>query len=129
MSGTQEAWSEVGERFTSWGRLVAERYKESSGTTREAAQDTQRRLEEAARDVTDVLDRAFTALGETIRDESATADLKEAVRALGDAVAVTVSEAGEQVRRRVGGGSPTTPDRSTAADDTGPDEPNAPTSA
>ena len=102
MSGTQEAWSEVGERFAAWGKLVAERYKESSGTTREAAKESQRKLEEAARDVTDVLDRAFTALGETIRDQNAKDDLKQAVKALGDAVAVTVSEAGEQVRRRVG---------------------------
>jgi hypothetical protein len=102
MSETQEAWSEVGERFGAWGKLVADRYKESSGTAREAAKESQRKLEEAARDITDVLDRAFTALGDTIRDESAKNDLKAAVKALGDAVAVTVSEAGEQVRRRVG---------------------------
>ena len=102
MSGTQEAWSEVGERFAAWGKLVTERYKESSGTAREATKESQRKLEEAARDVADVLDRAFTALGDTIRDQNAKDDLKQAVRALGDAVSVTVSEAGEQVRRRVG---------------------------
>jgi hypothetical protein len=102
MSGTQDAWSEVGERFASWGKQVAERYKESSGPAREAAKESQRKLEEAAHDITDVLDRAFTALGDTIRDETAKNDLKQAVKALGDAVAVTVSEAGEQVRRRVG---------------------------
>jgi hypothetical protein len=102
MSGTQDAWSEVGERFAAWGKQVADRYKESSGPAREAAKESQRKLEEAAHDITDVLDRAFTALGETIRDESAKNDLKAAVKALGDAVAVTVSEAGEQVRRRVG---------------------------
>jgi hypothetical protein len=102
MSGTQDAWSEVGERFAAWGKQVAERYKESSGPAREAAKESQRKLEEAAHDITDVLDRAFTALGNTIRDEGAKNDLKAAVKALGDAVAVTVSEAGEQVRRRVG---------------------------
>jgi hypothetical protein len=102
MSGTQDAWNEVGERFATWGKQVAERYKESSGPAREAAKESQRKLEEAAHDITNVLDRAFTALGDTIRDETARNDLKQAVRALGDAVAVTVSEAGEQVRRRVG---------------------------
>ena len=102
MSGTQDAWSEVGERFASWGKQVAERYKESSGPARETAKESQRKLEEAAHDITDVLDRAFTALGDTIRDETAKNDLKAAVKALGDAVAVTVSEAGDQVRRRVG---------------------------
>ena len=115
MSGTQEAWSEVGDRFASWGKHVAERYKESSGTARETAKESQRKLEDAARDITDTLDRAFTALGDTIRDEAAKDDLKRAVKALGDAVTVTVSEAGEQVRRRVGtssatGGAGTTPE-------------------
>jgi len=120
MSGTQEAWSEVGERFASWGKRVADRYKEASGTTtREAAQGSQRKLEEAARDVTDALDRAFTALGDTIRDEGAKDDLKQAVKALGDAVTVTVSEAGEQVRRRVGTPPKEEGTGSTPSDDAG----------
>jgi hypothetical protein len=117
MSGTQDAWGEVGERFAAWGKQVAERYKESSGPAREAAKESQRKLEEAAHDITDVLDRAFTALGETIRDESARDDLKAAVKALGDAVTVTVSEAGEQVRRRVG-----TSPHADQGDSTAPDE-------
>jgi len=117
MSGTQDAWSEVGERFAAWGKQVAERYKESSGPAREAAKESQRKLEEAAHDITDVLDRAFTALGDTIRDESAKDDLKAAVKALGDAVAVTVSEAGDQVRRRVG-----TSQHADQGDATAPDE-------
>jgi len=122
MSGTQDAWSEVGERFASWGKHVAERYKESSGSAREAAKESQRKLEEAAHDITDVLDRAFTALGDTIRDQTAKDDLKAAVKALGDAVAVTVSEAGDQVRRRVGTspdadqGGATTPDEGEGTD-------------
>ena len=122
MSGTQDAWSEVGERFAAWGKQVAERYKESSGPAREAAKESQRKLEEAAHDITGVLDRAFTALGDTIRDEGAKNDLKAAVKALGDAVAVTVSEAGEQVRRRVGTsphsdqGDATTPDEGEATE-------------
>jgi hypothetical protein len=102
MAGTNEAWNEVGERFTTWGRRVAERYKEASGAAGEAARENQRTLEDAARDVTDALDRAFTALGDTIRDDDAKRDLKEAVRALGDAISVTVSETGDQIRRRVG---------------------------
>jgi hypothetical protein len=102
MAGTNEAWNEVGDRFATWGRRVAERYKEASGAAGEAAREGQRTLEDAARDVTDALDRAFTALGETVRDDDAKQDLKEAVRALGDAISVTVSETGDQIRRRVG---------------------------
>jgi len=102
MAGTNEAWNEVGDRFATWGRRVAERYKEAGGAAGEAAREGQRTLEDAARDVTDALDRAFTALGDTIRDDAAKQDLKEAVRALGDAISVTVSETGDQIRRRVG---------------------------
>lgn len=102
MPGTNEAWNEVGERFATWGRRVAERYKEAGGATGGSARESQHTLEETARDVTDALDRAFTALGETIRDDGARQDLKEAVRALGDAITVTVSETGDQIRRRVG---------------------------
>lgn len=128
MAGTQEAWSEVGERFASWGKHVAERYKESSGTTREDVQESQRKLEEVAHDVTDVLDRAFTALGDTIRDEGAKNDLKQAMKALGDAVSVTVSEAGDQVRRAVGKSPGTKDEGSTSPPEEGPG-PDQPTSA
>ena len=102
MSGTNEAWNEVGERFASWGRHVSERYKGASGSARESAQESQRKMEAAARDITDALDRAFTALGDTIRDEQAKQDLKQAVRALGDAVSVTVTETTERIRHSVG---------------------------
>jgi hypothetical protein len=103
---TQEAWNQVGERFTSWGRLVAERYKEMEPSAGETVQETQRKVEEAAREIADQLNRAFTALGDTLRDDRAKADLKEAVRTLGDAVAVTVTETGEAIRRRVGSNEP-----------------------
>lgn len=128
MAGTQEAWSEVGERFASWGKHVAERYKESSGTTREDVQESQRKLEEVAHDVTDVLDRAFTAFGDTIRDEGAKNDLRQAMKALGDAVSVTVSEAGDQVRRAVGKSPGTKEQGSTSPPEEGPG-PDQPTSA
>ena len=126
MSGTNEAWNEVGERFASWGRHVAERYKGASGPARESAQESQRKLEDAARDITDALDRAFTALGDTIRDEQAKQDLKQAVRALGDAVSVTVTETTERIRQGVGSSS-SNPARNNEDDED--DEPDSTTSA
>jgi predicted transcriptional regulator len=119
MSGTNEAWNEVGERFASWGRHLAERYKESSVSARESAQESQRKLEDAARDITDTLDRAFTALGDTIRDERAKEDLKQAVRALGDAVSVTVAETTERIRHGVASSS-TDPTGEQKNDEPGP---------
>jgi hypothetical protein len=105
----KEAWGEVGERFSSWGRLLTERYREIEGPAGEAGQETQRKLEEAARDLTEQVNRAFTALGDTLRDDRAKSHLKDAVRAIGDAVGVTVTETGEAIRRRVGS-SGTEPD-------------------
>jgi hypothetical protein len=111
---TKDAWTEVGERFSSWGRLVADRYKEAETTTVESARDAQHKLEESARELTEQLNRAFTAVGDTLRDPKAKENLKEAVRALGDAVSVTVTETGDEIRKRIAR--------------PGPDDPDAPTS-
>ena len=100
-SRSQEAWNEVAERFSSWGRHVGDRYKGTASGATDAAQESQRKLEEAAREIADQLNRAFTALGDTLRDDQAKTELKDAVRSLGDAVAVTVTETGEAIRRRV----------------------------
>lgn len=111
----KQAWNEVGERFSSWGHHVAERYKEMGSVAGERAQESQRKLEEAAHELSGQLNRAFTALGETLRDERAKTELKDAVRAFGDAVAVTVTETGDAIRRRVGSSGPQDDASDTAA--------------
>jgi hypothetical protein len=116
---TQEAWNEVGERFSAWGHLVAERYRESETADAEP-EETQRKLEETARELADQVNRAFSALGDTLRDEQAKAGLKDAARSVGDAVAVTVGELTVAIRRRVGqSDEPTLNDPSP--DDASPD--------
>jgi hypothetical protein len=99
---SKEAWNEVGERFSAWGRHVADRYRQAGPAGDEEAHETQRKLEEAARQVTEQVNRAFTALGDTLRDEAAKTELKDAVRSVGDAIGLTVSETGDAIRRRVG---------------------------
>ena len=107
----RNAWEDVSERLTGWGRLVAARYRTSEppATTTEATPTTDRKLDETARDLGDQLNRAFTALGDTLRDEAAKEELRGAMKAFGDAMSLTVSEAADQVRRRVGSSSPGTP--------------------
>lgn len=102
---SKQAWNDVGERFASWGRLVAERYRQAEGSG-PSAEETRKDLEEAAKGLAEQLNRAFTALGDTIRDPEAKKDLTDAVKALGDAVAVTVTETGEEVRKRFGSDRP-----------------------
>jgi hypothetical protein len=105
----KDAWTNVGERFSSWGRRVADQYKEMGGP--ETPQE-KRKLEEAAREVGDQLNRAFTALGDTLRDEQAKQDLRDAVGAIGDAVTATVNEAQTAIRERLrDSGSSTPPNR------------------
>jgi prophage DNA circulation protein len=111
----KDAWTNVGERFSSWGRRLADQYKEAGAA--ETPQESQRKLEEAARELGDQLNRAFTAIGDTLRDEQAKRDLRDAVGAIGDAVAATVNEAQMAIRERLG-------QRGTSAPPERPDEPS-----
>jgi hypothetical protein len=114
----KDAWTNAGEQFSSWGRRVADRYREAGGT--ETPQETQRKLEEAARELGGQLNRAFAALGDTLRDEQAKQDLRKAVGAIGNAVSATVNEAGTAIRERLGqSGSSTPPERPDDPSDAG----------
>jgi hypothetical protein len=97
---SKDAWNEVGERFASWGRHLSDRYKEAGSG--ESAKETQHKLEEAARQIGNQLDRAFSALDGTLRDGEAKKDLKDAVGAIGTAVGATIDDAGNAMRRRGG---------------------------
>lgn len=105
MDRSKQAWNDVGERFASWGRHVAERYREAEGPG-PTAEETRKDLEDAAKGLAEQLNRAFTALGDTIRDPEAKQELAGAVKALGDAVSATVTDAGEEIRRRFGSETP-----------------------
>ena len=93
----KEAWSDVGERFTVWGRGVAERYR-SSGSAETDAADTETEMKRAAKELVDELSRGINALGETFRDDQAKRDLADAVSAIGDAITKTVNEVSEGLR-------------------------------
>ena len=108
----KQAWNDVGERFSSLGRRLSGHYREAGGAGRATVEGSQRKLEEAAREIGNEIGRAFAALGETISDDDAKQDLKRAVSAIGDAVTVTVNEAGKAVRSRgAADDQPQRPDR------------------
>jgi len=98
----KQAWSDVGERFASWGQRVADRYKDAARTEDEEA-EAKREIERVAREVIDGVSRGVTAIGGTLRDQEATDELKSAVSALGDAITATVNEATEGIRSRGAG--------------------------
>jgi hypothetical protein len=96
----KEPWNEAGQRFASWGRRLSDQYEEAGSG--ESAEDAKRKLKEAARQIGDELDRVFSALDGTLRDQEAKQDLKDAVGAIGSAVSATIGEAATVVRRRGG---------------------------
>ncbi len=103
--GSTEAWNAVGDRFGEWSKILGERYRTRGEQLGATPEEDKRKLEEAAATVTRQLDQAFTSFGETIRDPDANQRLKEAAKALGDAIAATVSDVGDQVRSTFGSGS------------------------
>ena len=98
----KQAWNDVGERFASLGKRLSERYQEAGPSGEAVARETQRTLEETAKEVGEQITRGLDVLGATIRDEEAKADLKHALTAVGDALGATFDEAAEAIRRTVG---------------------------
>jgi hypothetical protein len=98
MAHSKEAWNEVGERFASWGRRLSDHYRETGSG--ESAEESQRRLKEAVRQIGNELDRAFSALDGTLRDPEAKKHLKDAVGAIGSAVSATIDDSASAIKRR-----------------------------
>jgi hypothetical protein len=114
----KDAWSDVGERFTTWGRGVADRYREA-GTAEGDAAEAEGELKRAAKSVVDELSRGVTALADTFKDEQAKRDLTDAVSAVGAAITATVNEATEGLKAGRGA-------EPTDEDPTGSDRPDQP---
>lgn len=121
----KQAWSEVGEKFSSWGRQVSDRYKDSGKLTEAEADETERELKRAAKELVDELSRGFSALSGTLRDGRGKRELTDAVSAIGDAITATVEEAAGAIRSGSGSAKPAdVPPRADEAPDdptTGPD--------
>jgi hypothetical protein len=102
MDDTKRAWDEVGEGFTKLGRIISERYRdlgEERATRPSTAEEGS--VADAIRRATDELDRAFTSLGDTLRDDEAREHVRDTGRKLSVALKVTFTEVSEEVRRAV----------------------------
>lgn len=93
----KQAWSEVGEKFSSWGRRVADRYRESD-TEERTTEERERELERAAKELVDELGRGVSAFADTVRDDEAKKELTDAFKAMGDAITATFDEVREGLR-------------------------------
>jgi hypothetical protein len=101
MTDSNDAWAEVDRRFSEFGRLVAERHRKA-GQEQGAPppEQAKRSLEEAFSVVTRQLDVAFSTAGDTIRDPETKETLKQAGKAVMNALASTVSDVGNEIRKR-----------------------------
>jgi hypothetical protein len=101
MADSREAWAEVDRRFSEFGRIVAERHRKAGEQQGAPPPDQARRsLEEAFSDVTRQLDVAFSSVGDTIRDPEAKETLKLAGKAVMNALSSTVTDVGDEIRKR-----------------------------
>ena len=105
----KQAWSNAGVQFASFGKRLSERYREAGPAAAAEAREAQRTLEDAAREIGAQLTRAFDAVGATIRDDEAKADLKQAVSAVGEALGATFDEAALALRGVIGSKEGTPP--------------------
>jgi hypothetical protein len=110
----KQAWGEVGEKFSSFGRRVADRYHEA-GPTEAAADEAERELKHAMKELFDELSKGVSAVGATLKDADAKKELSDAVSAIGDAITATVSEATDAIRSK-GSTPPTAPPPTPPAD-------------
>ncbi|MFN8234139.1 MAG: hypothetical protein U0V56_11960 [Actinomycetota bacterium] len=97
----RQAWGEVGERFAAWGRRVADRYQEAGAADDDAEADqAERELSTAAKELFDEIANGVKALGVTINDREANAELSGALSALGNAIGASVTEAADALRSK-----------------------------
>jgi hypothetical protein len=113
----KQAWSDAGARFASFGKRLSERYREAGPAGEAEAREAQRTLEDAAKEVGAQLTRALDAVGATIGDDQAKADLKQAVTAVGEALGATFDEAAQALRGAIGSKGDGTPPPSPPSDD------------
>jgi hypothetical protein len=101
MTDSKDAWAEVDRRFSEFGRIVADRHRQAGEQQGAPPVDQAKRsLEEAFSVVTRQLDVAFSSVGDTIRDPEAKETLKLAGKAVVNALGSTVTDVGNEIRKR-----------------------------
>jgi hypothetical protein len=94
----KEAWGRVGEKFSSWGRRVSDRYG-AAGSSAAPSNEDMKELQRAAKEVIDEVTRGVTAFGHTLKDDEANKELGQAVNAIGDAITATVKDVTDSISK------------------------------
>ena len=105
MAESKAHWDRVGEEFRALGRQVKHHYDEQPQKEQPEAGQAEpsadrRKVDETLQKLTDSLEQAFSALGDTIRDPQFGEQSKKAASSLSDALNATFAEASERFRKK-----------------------------
>ncbi len=89
MDESKAAWDQVGERFTELGQTLKQQYDARAAFGEGRGQRQGRRRPQK---LTNALDAAFTAIGDTMRDDDVKEQLKETATSFANAVTTTFHE-------------------------------------
>jgi len=95
MAEAKEKWDEVGERFADIGRTLKDRFDANAAFG--AAE--KEKVNDALRQLGDALDAGFTTIGDTLRDPAMRDDMKSAGTSIADAIAATLRDVSDAIRR------------------------------
>ncbi len=96
---TRKAWEEVGQHFSNVGKRIGEHYRNLEGEAKTSAETQRQTVNDAIKKVVDEMDKAFTGLGNALRDPQTKDSLNKAAKSLGDALDSTFSGLGERLRK------------------------------
>jgi phage-related minor tail protein len=96
MAEAKDKWDEVGDRFGEIGRHLKDRFDANAAF----GSDERDKVNDALRQLGDALDAGFTTIGETLRDPSMRDEMKSAGSSIADAIAATLRDASDAIKRR-----------------------------
>ena len=115
MGDTDQAWQEVGEKFTALGRKFKQHYEDRGEGTEPTEGDVTAGapadVKKAMDNVGGSLERVFGSIGDAFQDTDVKDQTRSAFSSLVDALGATFSELGQEVRKM---GQPRDEDDSTS---------------
>jgi hypothetical protein len=100
----EAAWNRVSEQFSSLADRVKQHYQsrpsEEPAAAQEPAEGAVDNVRDALRTLGDAADRLASTVGDAVRDPDVKSDAKRAANSLVDAVGLTLSQLGGEIRNR-----------------------------
>lgn len=95
------AWNRVSEQFATLGESLRRRFDSDDPQPTEAVEGSRESLQDAFRTLGDAAERLASTVGSVLRDSGVQTEAKQAASSLVDALGLTFSQVGDDIRRRV----------------------------